>query len=52
MVPKWPAPYTIIEVTVVGGYKLKDKNGHCLKTQFLTVMHKAVLPGNAGMRYW
>ena len=31
---KWTGPYTIVQVTAVGGYKLKDKHGCILKSYF------------------
>ena len=32
---KWISQYTIVEVNAVGGYKLKDKHAHILKSHFL-----------------
>ena len=39
-------PYTIVESTAAGGYKLKDKHGHILKIKFPQTGH-VVLPGKA-----
>ena len=31
---KWTGPYTIVEVTADGDYKLKDKHGHILNQMY------------------
>ena len=31
---KWTGLNIIVEVTAVGGYKLKDIHGHCLRIHF------------------
>ena len=39
---KWTEVYAIIEVNPIGGYKLKDKHGRCLKSNFLPKKSSAI----------
>ena len=34
MKTRWTGPHTIVEINPMGGYKLKDRHGYCLKTNF------------------
>ena len=47
---RWTGPYTIVEVSVMRVYKLKDKHGHILKTHSPMKTRERVLSWDAHRR--